>query len=182
MEKLSGFFKIATGVGDTNFQKKDNCIFILIDLNLPFSEKSLEKYRTDFSNFLSWLSYKPYYKDNYIFNEEKFQHMIVLKMPTNLKEGYSHFVTGEYSKMYTPKQIDYFFGIKEGLDPAVITRNERMRKVRKVFTRSKELLPEFVASVNKRFGTHNPESDFIDADLDYPPVKKEEIFNYGTRE
>lgn len=181
MDKLSTFFKIATGVGDTNFQKKDNCIFILIDLNLPFSEKSLRKYRTDFSNFLDWVSYKPYYKDNYIFNEEKYQHMIVLKLPTNLKGGYSHFITGEYSKMYTSKQIDYFFDIKEGVDPSIVKRNERIAKARKVFTRSKELLPEFVADVNKKFGTQNPESDFINADLDYPPNKKEEIFNYGTR-
>lgn len=181
MVKLGSFFKLAVGVGDVNYQKKGNCIFILFHLELPFSDRRLEKYKQDFANFLSWLSYKPYYVGDYVYNEAESQHMVVIKLPKSVDSAYLDFVAGRYSKMYTDKQVDYFFHIEDSREPGVDVRNKRFDKVRKVFKKDKEVLVEFVKEVNTRFKTNVPIEKFEKADIDYPPNKEEEIFNYGTR-
>lgn len=182
MDWLGQFFKLGTGVGDVNVKKKDNCIFILFHLELPFSEKRSLEYKEKFEKFLSWLSYKPYYVKDYVYDAEQHQHMVVLKLPKTINSAYLDFVAGRYSKMYTQKQIEYFFNIIEtSKEPAIVNRNERYKKVRQVFSKDKKLLPIFVDSVNKRFKTKVPIEEFTNAELDYPPNKKEEIFNYGTR-
>lgn len=181
VERLGKFFKLAVGVGDVNYSKKGNCIFILFHMELPFADRALEKYRKDFSEFLSWLSYKPYYVTDYVYNEKEQQHMVVIKLPKAMDSAYLDFVAGRYSNMYTDKQVDHFFEITKGLDPGTNIRNERYLKVRKIFKKDKLELAKFVNKVNEEFKTNVSIEKFEKADIDFPPKKEEEIFNYGTR-
>ena len=180
LNRFSQFFKLAVGVGDAHYKKGSNVILILFDLNLPFSEKGLKDYQTKFEILLRWLRYQSYYSDDYIYNEEKSQHMIVIKLPDALEGAYRHFVEGQYSKMYLPIQVEEFFKEEETSDNNIIKRNERYSKAKKVFRREKETLKEFVKQVNIRFNTLVGIDKFKNAELDYPPEKSEEIFNYNV--
>lgn len=183
MNNLSSFFKLAVGVGDSNFKNKGSYIFILFDTDLPLNTQASKSYKQRFSNFLNWISYQKYYVNDYVFSDldTKSTHMLVLKLPEKINSTYIDFIKGNYSKMYNKEQIEKYFNIVENSSSlAIKERNKRVTKVRKVVFKDKKYLPEFVSIVNDKFKTNVGIEAFKEAELDFPPVKKEEIFNYET--
>jgi len=181
---LGSFFKLAVGVGDRNFIAESNCIFILIDTEIPLSEIESERYRDRFSKFLDWLKYQSFYVIDYVYSDllEGEKHMVVLKVPITSFTTYDYFIKGQYSKMYSEKEIKSYFkdvSIPQNI-PAEIKVNTRLESTRKILKKDKQYLKTFVSIVNKDFKTTIEEKYFRDAELDYPLNLKEEIFNYGN--
>lgn len=153
-------FKVAVGIRDvlldgTNILNSKKAIFILVDKTVLTSE---------FNKFKSWVKYKPYYITDYQYSE--YYHMFVLEIPDNLHESYNKFKKGEYSKMFTDEQLDKYYPNK-GETYKVLIKHPTTRK-------------KFLESIRKEYDVDIVESDFINAEVDYPPKVEEykEIFNY----
>ena len=72
--------------------------------------------------------------------------------------------------MYNKSQLEFLFS-------NVTRKNEY-----DVFTRTTEKVKEFVKEINTQFKTDVTPSDVVDAELETPLVKEEEIFNYLKEE
>lgn len=180
---LSQFIKFAVGIGDHNLENKEPCIYILIDTQVPFNtvEDTLA-YRRRFSKFLAWLQYQHFYKADYVYEglDTGEKHMVVIRLPYKFDMSYLYFTQGKYSLMYDTRTInDYFKYIllpnRKELEKKV---NDKLTNTRKVLTKDKSYVRDFAKIVNTHFGTENPNSDFEDVELDFPPNMEEEVFNY----
>ena len=180
---LSQFIKLAVGIGDSNIDTNEPCIFILIDTNVTQSTpQETENYRLRFAKFLNWIRYQFYYKTDYLYedigNGEK--HMIVLRLPYKFDLSYLAFTQGRYSEMYSKSDIyEYFKYISIPNRKDIETKiNKDLDDTRKILTKDKTYTKVFAKVVNDKFGTENPDSDFIDFEYDFPPEQIEEVFNY----
>lgn len=184
MTYLSQFLKISVGIGDSNVETKEPCIFILIDTNMAFkTQAELDSYKNRFANFLNWLKYQSYYVTDYVYDGldsggEK--HMIVLRLSYKHDLSYLSFIKGKYSEMYKKSDIyNYFKAINLPANkPAEVKLNKELEETRGILFKENKYISKFAKIVNDRFGTDNPDSDFIDAELDFPPELIEEVFNY----
>ncbi len=181
-ENLKNFFKLAVGVRDYNREDKMNCLYILIDTNLALpNEMQLKDYKERFGKFLDWVKYKEYYVADYVY--EKNMHMLVLKIPKAHDATYLNFITGKYSLMYNMKEVrDYFRALVMVNKEMELKKNAEIRLTRDVLEKESSYVSTFVKIVNTRFKTNATDIDFKDAELDFPPDKKEEIFNFKVRD
>jgi len=183
IDYLGNFFKLAVGIGDSNVTTEGNCIFILIDTNIRLvTEGDVASYKRRFSKFLDWIKYQDYYVTDYVFTglDRTEKHMVVLKLPEVHNNTYLSFIRGKYSDMYSKEDIDTYFNILPNKvnNPNVTIRNERVKQVKSILKKDKELVPVFVEKVNREFRTTVTVEDFKDAELDFPINLSEEIFNY----
>jgi len=182
IKRLSSFFKLCVGVGDQNKEDLSISLYILIDTNIALSsEQARVDYKIRFGEFLTWLKHQDYYVDDYMYENGvvSTKHMVVITLPKEFHNAYFNFIKGNYSNMYTPKAInDYFAYVKLTNKETELIRNAKIKNTRDVLTKDKKYLPKFVAQVNERFATNVEDKYFLDAELDYPPVEEEEIFNY----
>jgi len=176
--KLSSFFKLGVGVNDYNRRESGGCIYILIDTNIALaSDADRLDYKRKFDKFLDWISYKYYYVTDYVYDKDK--HMVVLKIPNDYQTSYLQFIKGNYSQMYPNRIInDYFKYINISNKEIEDRQNKKMRVIRSVLQKNKEYVSTFVGVVNKKYNTEVTVEDFKDAELDFPPNREEEIFNY----
>ena len=170
MSKINSLFKLAVGIDDMNLYgvKKDNCLFILLDSEIPLSTKAdIDIYKRNFAKFLSWISYQDYYVTDYVFDDVYVgkRHMVVIKIPEEFKQAYVHFLNGSYSRMYTPYEQARFF------------KHDKYN-VLPVLEKNNQLLEAFTVEVNTRFNTSVRSHELAGTELDFKPVYKEEIFNY----
>ena len=184
---LSSFIKLGIGIGDNNVKTERNSIFILIQTDpIGASDTDRQNYKRNFSKFLDWLRYQPFYVKDYVYEDldSAVKHMVVLKIPPKHNIAYDKFVKGKYSEMYSKEEINAYFNIMNNDDnnPVISKRNERVSLSRKILTRDSKHLPVFVETVNKDFGTDIVVEDFKDAELDYPIKLQEEIFSYGREQ
>lgn len=184
---LKSFFKLAVGLGDTNYEEKSDGsnIFILIETSYTFAlQRDTDRYRENFARFLDWVRYMPFYVTDYVYEgiNDREQHMLVLKIPDRYRESIKHFKKGRYSKMYTPKEINSYFGhVTLNNKQAEVEVNNRLKKTRAILNKSKEYLEDFVKEVNNKFKTNATLEDFKDAELDFPPNPEEEVFSYQSK-
>lgn len=184
MTYLSQFLKLGVGIGDSNIDTKEPCIFILIDTNMAFkTEAELEAYKSRFANFLNWLRYQFYYVTDYVYDGLETggeKHMIVLRLSYKYDLSYLAFIKGKYSEMYVQSEVyDYFKAVSiPGNKQAEIKVNKKLEDTRSVLFKESKYISTFAKIVNERFGTDNPDSDFSNAELDFPPELSEEVFNY----
>lgn len=171
MVRINNLFKLAVGIDDLNLygHNKDNCIFILLDSEIPLATKAdYEIYKRNFSKFLTWISYQPYYVTDYVFDDvfSGKKHMVVIKIPPQFHTSYTHFLNGSYSQMYNSQQIREIF------------KNDRYN-VLPVLKKDRAYLKEkFVSIVNDKFDSDATEGDLVGSELDFKPEYKEEIFNF----
>lgn len=182
MTYLASFFKLKVGIADKNVSIEENCIFILIDTVIPFAtETAVIKYKNNFSKFLDWLKNQYFYVKDYIYedinNGEK--HMVVLRIPRKHDLTYFYFVRGEYSKMYSEKDIEEYFKFVKLPNEKIIEKriNSKLETTKKILRKDISYLETFVNRVNEDFDTDVESKYFINAELEYPPNIKEEIFN-----
>ncbi len=178
MNRLAGFFKLAVGVRDYNREDKFNCIYILIDTNLALSEDSqIQRYKNNFAEFLEWLRYQEYYVTDYIY--EKDMHMVALKLPNEYNATYMNFIQGKYSIMYNLKEKrDYFRYIQVSNKEAELKHNTKLKITKDILDKDNKYVATFVKIVNGEYKSNATREDFLEAELDFPPIKKEEIFNF----
>lgn len=179
---LNSLYKMAVTLGDSNadFEEK-HCIYILVDTNISTTQTSVGSYRENLSKFLDWVRFQPYYVIDYIFDglETSEKHMIVLRIPDIYTKAVEKFKKGRYSEMYSSKEIRELFPYVSIDNKEIETRiNTKTKQVRNVLTKNKEYLPIFQKQVNEEFGVKCSLKDLEDHELDFPPVLKEEIFNF----
>lgn len=183
LKNLSKLFKLGVGIGDSNIKiEEGNCIYILIDVKIPLSsEEEIKKYTENFAKFLDWVSYQHYYVRDYLFDNmcgsEK--HMVVLRLPMLHDIAYIKFIRGKYSEMYTSKVIDKYFNLKSNPNKNIEKEiNNKIKNTRSILKKDKEYIQAFCDIVNKDFNTEVTPYIYRNAELDYPPTLKDEVFNY----
>lgn len=176
---LSTFFKVAVGVKDKNVDTGDSLnLFILIDTNIPMlNDRDVQDYKSKFEKFLNWVKYQPYYTTDYIYSGHL--HMVVIQLPAKHKGTYWEFVEGKYSQMYTElEKNEYFRFINIANKEKEREANDRISHTRAVLSKNAKHLPVFVDKINKLYNTQLTVEELSHIELDFPPVLKEEIFNY----
>ena len=155
-------YKLAVGVYDklldgTNILKGRNAFFILVDKTVIPQE---------FKKFKDWLKYQDFYITDYQYEHDK--HMFVIEIPEILNDSYNNFKKGAYSKMYNKEQLDKYF----------LTDNKTYPY--KVLTKHPSMRMKFIEKVVDKFQVEVKESDFLDAEYDFPPSinPEKEVFNY----
>ena len=92
MKHLNSFYKLGVGIKDHNIDiEEGNCIYILLNTNLSSPQISLINYRENFSKFLDWIRFQPYYVIDYVYDglDKGEKHMLVLKIPDSYNKAYS---------------------------------------------------------------------------------------------
>lgn len=155
-------FKLAVGVYDklldgTNILKGRNAFFILVDKTVLPQE---------FKKFKDWIKYKDFYITDYQYENDK--HMFVIEIPKCLDSSFNSFKIGAYSKMYTDEQLEKYFILENKKEPyKTLIKHPSIRK-------------KFIERVVEKFQVEVRESDFLDAEYDFPPSinPEKEVFNY----
>lgn len=186
MNNLAQFIKLGVGIADENLEVDQPCIFILIDTNMSFpTEAEMDAYKLRFAKFINWIRYQYFYVTDYVFEglDDREKHMVVLRLPRKYDLAYISFIKGEYSKMYTQSEIyEYFKYVSIPRNKEAETKvNNKLKITRNILFKDKSYIPVFAKEVNSLFDTDNPESDFIGAELDFPPNFKQEVFNYTEK-
>jgi hypothetical protein len=149
----------AVGICDFNYDKnyEQNRIFILVQLNYSFRK------------VLTLLQEQSFFIDNYIYPHPKLKlHMIVLKLP---KDIIPIFLKGDYSKMFNSEEVDIVYN--KIISKAGIEYNN---PIYNIVTKHPDHKKVFENELKEDFGKYIVIND--DRELDYPPVLKNEIFNY----
>lgn len=169
---LNQFIKLGIGLGDTNLKYQfGKELYILLSIEDPNNTNQNNLLNTmNFNRFLNWLKDQDFYIRDYLYilRDRNKKHMIVLKIPENTmdKNSFDYFIDGKYSLMYNKDILNKVFN------------NSTWKHSYKVLTKDKSYIQTFVNIVNKDFDTNITVSDYINAELDYPPLIEEEIFNY----
>lgn len=163
IKKFNPLFKLAVGVHDTLLDNSpcvtERAIYIMINKTVQPSI---------YDSFAEWIKFQDYYILDYCPDADistSKKHVFVLKIPEMFNNAYDMFLKGEYSKMYTKKQIDsLFLGYERKKEHDILLKKESQLDV-------------FVKNVNKEFGTDIDKKDFVNAELEMPLKKLEEIFH-----
>lgn len=152
---LSLLFKLAIGINDILDNSEGTNIYVLVDAgqNVKLFVKILE-----------WLRKQPYYIKDYIFDDilTGYQHMLVLHVPD--RNIYDHFMSSNYSIMYSDSLAHELFTEDESL--GVLTRSDETTKI-------------FVNALNKYWGEKFTYDEWV-GEVDYPWIPEEEKFNYKS--
>lgn len=161
-------FKLAYGIDDKIMQgakilEDKRPIFIMIDKAvLP----------REFSNFMEWVEYQPYYITDYnadIVDNPRL-HMLVLDAPEKYYKAYDKFTVGLYSEMYSKEQLNELFDDKESIQYKILSRDPKYSN-----TFLKKVEDEFsvrMKGVDKEVFISTAEYEFP-----YSLNSEEEIFN-----
>lgn len=175
ISKLGSVFKLGVGIGDEYLDREDlkqeRLLFILID----------KKYRPAFfDSFINYLRLQKFYVTDYPFDDILLgrKHMIVIEIPSQYYQSYDYFIEGKYSHMYLKKELDIIYSDN------LLATNSIWRDSKLVLLRHKSLIDPFIKKIKERFGSELTitREDLVDAELDFPIDKKQEIFNYGKME
>lgn len=155
--KIKLVWTVAVGLGDMMIvAAKENTfeqhLFILLDSTVATK---------NFINFLEWIKDEDYYIDDYVYDniQKSTYHMVVIKMPEQCTQTFEEFTKGNYSKMYSPEEINSLF--------------ESNPDVKKILIKDHNYIVSFVRSLNKKYDTTLKPEDWTDKELDFPPDKNE---------
>jgi hypothetical protein len=167
---------LAVGVGTYNNVESisDNNLYVLIDVWGNFKNNSYINKNRAIDNFYIQLnrirSYEGYIND-YSVNEH--QHMIVCRLPYENMKYY--FLKGEYSKLYpSESEIEYIFSRFLGYNK---DRKKILNPVYFILKKDDKYRPKFEEIVAEEFSYNGSLEQ--DIELDFPPIKGEEIFNFN---
>lgn len=167
VRKFNPLYKLAVGVSDdilkqTKYSQERN-IFILIDT--LFQPKIVQE-------FMSWITYQPYYKHHYFIDNHELttprKLMLVLSVPEMFNNAYDNFIDSKYSQMYSIDEIMKLFNIPE------------RKKEFDILTKNYEIEDDFIKSVNEEFDTNVYQFDEPIKEYELPLKPVEEIFNYQS--
>ncbi len=147
---------LAIGIGDMVYNSelfKHQHLFILIDNKAN---------PTIFNELIEYVMDKDYYEDDYSYDNllTGRMQMIIFKLPENVIDK---FLQGKYSKLYYYEDARDFI-----IDDSTFN----------VLIKSKKHKPTFIKELEIEFGTTLKLEEIGDRELDIPPKKDEELFNY----
>lgn len=175
---LNGLHKLAVGIADYNYnQGKDygeDTLYVLFDINgrMKYNKyANIAASRKFFAQFLDRVKTEKSYVTDYAYDDVMLghQHMVVFNL--NIKDIVSKFIAGEYSKMYTPEQIDkWITKIK------MINGTEYLTETYQILAKDPTYTRMFQKKIAEEFNT----SVMVEQPMEYdfPPFLNEEIFNY----
>lgn len=124
-----------------------------------------------FSSFMDWLKYQPYFITDYCPDMENNRlHMIVLEAPEQYHKAYDKFCVGLYSEMFTPEELDKLIDDKTTVAYKVMSRDSKYSNI-------------FLKKVEKEFnvslqGTDKKEFlEYAELEFPYSLTSEDEIFN-----
>lgn len=163
--RFNQVFKLAVGIGDMLLEGSPiadkKALYVLIDK--LYQAKIVEL-------FVTWLKYQPYYIADYCPDtdlENSRKHMLVIAVPKMFHDTYDHFIKGTYSMMYKHQHVANMNFLSEE------------RKAVLTGTQSKEAIAKYKTMCKEEFGIV-PTAEV--KELDLPPKKVEEIFNYTDKQ
>lgn len=164
--KFNSLFKLSVGIYDdllenSNISKGKNIYVLCNKLINP----------DNFIDFITWIKLQDYYVTDYCFDAEIIdseKHMVVIKIPKEYNNAYDQFIKGNYSLMYSDKDLKKLFS------------NNNRKKELNILTKDITIFEDFTEKVNKEFDT-KIKFDYNDMlELELPLKKSEEIFNYNN--
>ena len=145
---------LAVGIGDFLIEKEyKQHVFVLIDSKVN---------SRIFNELIYYVEDKIYYEDDYSYDNllTGRMQMIIFKLPDDIIDT---FLLGKYSKMYYFEDACDFLIDEQTFDVIIKNKNHK---------------PKFIKEVQTEFGTKLKVEEVGDRELDIPPIKKNEIFNY----
>jgi hypothetical protein len=163
---FSSLKKVAVGINDYTAMELgieyDKHIFILIDVQNT----------ENFDDLLWTIKQHPAYEYDYVFDIYNQLHMIILKMPQKFINVLEHFKSGNYSKMFTKEDLQFFFGGKDW--------HSVHKEIKPILTKQEAYKPVFEKKIKEEFMIVDlPNIEW--KEFDFPPELKEEIFNYEVK-
>ena len=172
---------VAFGIQDYGIHKTDGLRKIEPSIYMLFNVNGHKKYghylninksRIQFSKSLEYFQKHLSYKTDYCYdsNRNGHFHVIVLNLP--FPEKFQHWLKGEYSKMYSEKEMqNWFIQFQNNKDKKILTDQWA------VLTHDKSYFPTFKQQVLEEFGTRLSD-DNLQMEYDFPPLWKNEILRY----
>lgn len=164
-QKFLNVQKVAVGIFDetlegTHFEGQKN-LYLLVNRSINPDY---------FTSFFHWIKLQEYYVIDYIVESNTKNHnyhMIVINFPSAVEDAYEKFLQGKYSKMYTKNEVDKFFPL-------------HLTDARGVIAKTLDAGIKHIAEVKKDYGETLSLKDLkVEGyEYDYPPIWKNEIFNY----
>lgn len=167
IDLVNEVMKLAVGVHDTLLDgspmSQSRNVYILCD------KKERERF---FYRFLDYARRQNYYVTDYCpdSNIKSRKHMVVIKVPAHYNGAYDHFLKGEYSKMYSKRELEILFGMP--------TRRDDYQ----VLAQTTDAMQDFIAVVAREYGTILQPKDLIGAEYDLPLKRCEEVFHCDKSE
>lgn len=173
---IAKLFKLGVGIGDIITNRcgvhHEKHLFILADATHNI---------TEFAQILDYIREHHAYEDDYPYDviHNGRLHMIVIRVPDEFITSMEKFKSGEFSKMYTPKQIHDLFEYK-GKDKDL---QKTYSEVKKVLVKAHNYRIEFAKKIEQEFNVKFPVSEITDEwELEFPALLKEEFFNFKGEE
>lgn len=168
--------KLAWGIADYGSQSNlDDNLYCLVHVDGSFKE---QKYRdsaisrSKFSEFLQWFSNGPFYYTDYEFDGlDGDKHMIVIRLPEEHSGITTRFVEGKYSQLYSQEAIERLID-KTRFEKKIEYDND----IYLILTKDKRYREKFRNKLKLDFQYNHDIRE--DIELEYPPILKQEIFNY----
>lgn len=170
---ISIFSTLCTGIKDEVFNMNmENAVFILVNIKgrMVYNKYvNVNKAMMQFYELLSWFNKQPYYIADYPYNsgKDKFLHMLVLRHP--VKDAVTKFIAGEYSQIYSNKEIVDLF-----------SKNVREYDILMKTDTGKEELRKYLNFEFNLTGKHELTLSDIDnyKEYDIPPNLNQEVFRW----
>lgn len=188
---LNELIKQGVGIDDLNFEDDDESepkLFILVQTKvLGFKKLKEKEYEEKVKSFFNYIRNQEYYVNDYIYDMDNncCSHMVVLKFPKEFEEVYKFFKQGLYSKMYSSSMVKKYFPnsnlsklFKPNINNIIISKTlGNNLEIHGVLGLNEDYKKEFIKNIKEDFEVDVLETDI--KELDYPPILREEIFNYG---
>lgn len=164
VKKFNPVYKLAVGIHDSllDGSSLSNGRNIYLMLDKQYKPREYQK-------FMEFLRYQDYFKGDYCPDSEIIssrKHIVIIEVPEGFSNSYDYFLKGKYSKMYSDEELKLFFS------------GPSRKKDYEILSKSGNALNEFVKNVNQEFNVSSSPKDFNGKELEFPLVKKEEIFNF----
>lgn len=173
------------GIQDYGIHKTEGSRKIKPNVYMLFDVNGAKKYgnylnihqgRYDFAKSLQYFQRHHSYKMDYCYDSNKNGHLHVVVLSLPHPEKFHYFMKGQYSKMYTEKEIMSWFGkyIEKKEGKSII---QYKTKQYCVLSHDKDYFPKFKDEVFEEFGTVLSDNE-INMEYDFPPHLNNEILRY----
>jgi len=163
--KFENLFKLGAGFQDQYYKQIDKrAIFILVDkMYIPKL----------YNNTIVWLRNQHFYIDDYPFDDilNGRKQMIVIIIPEEFNNAYDNFLFGKYSQMFDSSQIKLLFNNEKDDKSSRASAYHVLNRTKKGYNR-------FIKCVKESFDTTIVKKDLVGMELDFPPEKHKEVFNF----
>lgn len=184
-DKMNSKFKMGAFIGGLN---EVPYMAFIINVDVPIQPNQNKLFLSkQFESFLEWLDLQDFCEGHYPYEVDKTAsdyryHVIKVAIPKKLIKTLEAFVKGDYSKMYTPEQIEEHFTLPENTDkPYAPEYIEDMARRKKVLLKDPELREEFLEKLNEKFNTTIQLQDLdYNVELEFPPTEKEDFLVEGN--